>query len=222
MSAKFDTLTALAGRRPRRLALTGLTERTTLGLTDLTEGVVHMVRVAGSQIEISSGDYRKELLARMDVKITESLLVVEAAGAILPRPEEVANEWPDLIPVRGPNEMAAMLGPFYDSSGVMRLLGIPSKQALESRRKKSSLLAMKTGDGKWVYPVFQFKGRAVHPGLVPAIRAFRGQPGWSAGTWFVTPHDDLREQTPLEWARQGGDADWLKVLAARTAHAWAH
>lgn len=125
-----------------------------------------------------------------------------------------------LLPPAAPHALDAEVGPFYDTPGVETLLGGVSKQAVEARRKKHTILAVKTVDGRWAYPTFQFTGDGVDPALVPAIQAFRGAPAWSAALWFVTPNPDLDEVTPLAWARSGRPADALVASAQRTVSEW--
>ena len=95
-----------------------------------------------------------------------------------------------------------------------------SKQAVDARRKKHTLLAVKTAGGRWAYPTFQFTGNAVDPRLVPAIQAFRDAPAWSAALWFVTPNPDLDDATPLAWAREVRPREAVAASARRTAHEW--
>lgn len=116
--------------------------------------------------------------------------------------------------------VAAEIGPFYDTASVQALLGDVSQQAVEGRRQKHTILALKTADGRWAYPTFQFTDRDVDPALVPAIQAFRDAPAWSAALWFVTPNPDLDDATPLVWARTGRPTDALVTSAQRTVREW--
>jgi hypothetical protein len=118
------------------------------------------------------------------------------------------------------NAVAAEIGPFYDTASVQTLLGDVSQQAVEARRQKHTILAVKTSDRRWVYPTFQFTGSDVDPTLVPAIQAFWDAPAWSAALWFVTPNPDLDDATPLEWTRTGLPSDALVTSARRTVREW--
>lgn len=110
-------------------------------------------------------------------------------------------------------------GPFYDTASVQALLGV-SRQAVEARRKKHTILAVQTADGRWAYPTFQFTGGDVDPALVSAIHAFREAPAWSAAVWFLTPNPDLDDAIPLEWVQDRRPTDALVVSAQRTAREW--
>ena len=44
------------------------------------------------------------------------------------------------------------LGPFYSTAGLARVLGGVSRQAIEERRRRRTVLALRTADDAWVYP----------------------------------------------------------------------
>lgn len=90
------------------------------------------------------------------------------------------------------------LGPFYSSAGVMRLLKIPTKQALDDRRRRGTILAAQTADDVWVHPSFQFDPTAhsVRRELAPVLAALKNAPRGGAGLWLVTPHPELQLQAP--------------------------
>ena len=46
-------------------------------------------------------------------------------------------------------------GPFFSTTGIARLLGGVSRQAVEDRRKRHRLIALRTEEGTWLYPAFQ-------------------------------------------------------------------
>ena len=70
---------------------------------------------------------------------------------------EMLNRFAALLPPAAPSTLDAEIGPFYDTAAVAMLLGGVSKQAVEARRKKHTLLTVKTADGRWAYPTFQFE-----------------------------------------------------------------
>ncbi|MFQ5518024.1 MAG: hypothetical protein ACE5E8_10690 [Acidimicrobiia bacterium] len=53
----------------------------------------------------------------------------------------------------------SLLGPFYTASGVARLLGGVSRQAIADRRRRNTLLGLQTTGGTWLHPAVQFDGR---------------------------------------------------------------
>ena len=144
----------------------------------------------------------------------------EAHGVTAPPVAETLGQLVALVPPAAPDALDAEIGPFHETAAVVTLLGGVSKQAVDARRKKHTLLAVKTAGGRWAYPTFQFTGNAVDPRLVPAIQAFRDAPAWSAALWFVTPNPDLDDATPLAWAREVRPREAVAASARRTAHEW--
>jgi hypothetical protein len=96
-----------------------------------------------------------------------------------------------------------------------------SRQAVEHRRKRRSILALQTSERRWIYPTWQFDGPDVMAGLPAVLAAFGDQPAWSVATWLTTPRHDLDDETAVEWLRRGRDRETLLRLARRTASQWA-
>ena len=119
-------------------------------------------------------------------------------SAFLPAPDELAD-------TTARSEYDRLLGPFYSSAGVMRVLGIPTERALAARHKRGTLLALPTSDGVLVYPAFQFDQQAhsVRRSLVPVLAQLKNAPRWGAALWLVTEHDDLEHRSPLIAAAAG-------------------
>ena len=73
------------------------------------------------------------------------------------------------------NKMAEQVGPtFYDTTGVTVVLAGPgrdplSKQAVEHRRRRNTILALQTSDHRWIYPTWQFQDVRVMPELVEVL-----------------------------------------------------
>lgn len=116
------------------------------------------------------------------------------------------------------------LGGFYDATAVARVLARGrrplSRQAVHQRK---GLLALTTGSGRVVYPVFQFAGHSPLPGLdaiqdvVPEELASR----WTLASWLVGPRPAWGGQSPVELLREGdvgrvlaAARDWAAALAA--------
>lgn len=178
------------------------------------------MRVRGQSLAVQPDAWVDQLTRQFKQHLHERAVKWEMLGLVAPPVDEMLNRVTALLPPAAPNALDVEIGPFYDTAGVEALLGGVSKQAVEARRKKHTILAVKTSDGRWAYPTFQFTGSDVDPALVPAIQAFRGAPAWSAALWFVTPNLDLDEVTPLEWARSGRPAEALVGSARRTVSEW--
>jgi hypothetical protein len=91
-------------------------------------------------------------------------------------PEEIGD--PDdlaagALPASHPFD--AVIGPFYDTTGLTKWLGV-SRQALHQRVKVGSILGCPLDDGAIVYPAWQFVDNdATAPGLAD-LRLHRLQP----------------------------------------------
>jgi len=96
---------------------------------------------------------------------------------------------------------AEQLGPPYRQGDVARLLE-KSRQAVSA---DSSLLRLEMRDGEIGYPVFQFDGRRVLPG----IRAVIGILGpvvaspWTIASWLTSASSILDGRTPIQALRDG-------------------
>jgi hypothetical protein len=107
------------------------------------------------------------------------------------------------------------IGPFYDTEGVMTLLGGVTKQAVNDRVRRHRLLALRTGSGRLVYPAFQFDGPRVVTGLGAVLDTLvpDDTEAWLVASWLSTDDPALRDRAPIR-ALHDGDVD-LVVDAAR-------
>lgn len=168
--------------------------------------------------------YKGALLAAVDSELTQVL----RQGDVEVPPGELARRMTRVIPRRlSSNKMAEQIGPlFYDSAGVATILAVPgsrpiSKQAVEQRRSRRTVLALQTSDGKWIYPTWQFVGHKVMPGLGDLLALFQAHSPWSVGTWLTTPSPELGDRTPIQSLQGDGPSDQLRLLSRRTAARWA-
>lgn len=173
-------------------------------------------------------EYLEAFFAELDTTVVPALLQRLRAGAARLSPRELAKRMLAVTPAAAPaNKMAEQVGPdFYDTAGVMVVLAPPgadpiSKQAVEHRRRRRTVLALQTSDGRWIYPAWQFRDHDVMPGLAQVLAVFDEHPNWSVGTWLTTPNKDLDERTPVQWLNEGRDREHLLRLARHTAHRWA-
>lgn len=172
--------------------------------------------------------YREAFLAELDRLVVPTVLQRLSAGATTLPPHELARRMLAVAPAPAPtNPMAEQVGPeFYDTTGVTVVLAAPgadpvSKQAVEHRRRRRTLLALRTADRRWIYPTWQFRGHDVMPGLAEVLAAFGDGPAWSVATWLTTPRADLDGLTAVQWLDQGRDRDALLRLARHAAARWA-
>lgn len=173
-------------------------------------------------------DYGDALIIELDRLVVPTVLKRVRDGAALPPPGELAKRMLAVAPAPVPaNKMAEQIGPeFYDTTGVMVVLAQPgadpiSKQAVEQRRKRRTLLALQTSDSRWIYPIWQFVDHDVMPGLAEVVGVFGDQPMWSIGTWLTTPSVEFDGRSAAEWLAERRDWDHLIRVAKHTAQRWA-
>jgi len=111
---------------------------------------------------------------------------------------------------------AEQLGPAYRQGDVARLLG-KSRQAVSADK---GLLRLEMRDGEIGYPLFQFQGRRVLPGVrdVVGILAPMVATSWTIASWLTSPAVELGDRTPLE-ALRDNHGDRVLALAERFARA---
>lgn len=117
------------------------------------------------------------------------------------------------------------IGPVYRTDQVRALLGGVSRQALNDRVKRSTLLALKTRDGVTVYPAWQFAEGQVLPGLAEVLKVFAADEhgeivdGWTLASWLRTGVDELGGGSVAD-RLLAGDAAAARQAAAHAAARW--
>lgn len=167
-------------------------------------------------------DYEQRVLsavtAGFHVRVTE-LTTAGRDPRVLGDPVDVADRM--LATVPAPHPWDAQIGPFYDTPGLVRMLGI-SKQAIAERVRRRSIIAAATQQGKIVYPTFQFVGNRVLPAVGAIAQVFRATPvdGWAIASWFTTAAQALAGSTPAQWLLEGRAVEPVHELAAAAVHRW--
>ncbi|MEY2589687.1 MAG: hypothetical protein QOJ67_1671 [Acidimicrobiaceae bacterium] len=122
-------------------------------------------------------------------------------------PDDVAARMVATMPQPSPWHS---LGPFYSTKGIARVLGGVSRQAVDDRRRRRTLLALRTADGGWVYPQLQLDDRnRVLDGLAEVLACFDPEivEDWTLTSLLTTAQpalgghsiiDHLRDREPLE------------------------
>jgi hypothetical protein len=114
------------------------------------------------------------------------------------------------------------VGPFYSTTGVCRILGGITRQAVEDRRRRHRLIALRTADGTWVYPAFQFdaENRPI-PAIVDAHRRLEvGRIGaWTAAAALLGQQPELGGRSIVDHVLAGGDPGEYDDLIAETVTA---
>lgn len=111
------------------------------------------------------------------------------------------------------HDWASQLGPALTQRDVAGLLG-KSEQAVS---KDPRLLRLRNRDGRPVYPVFQFDGRALVDGFDEAVAILDSvaEP-LTVAAWFTGSQPDLDDKRPID-ALRSGDIARVIGLAGRFA-----
>lgn len=110
------------------------------------------------------------------------------------------------------------VGPSLTQRDTARLLD-RSEQAVS---KDPRLLRVHRRDGRPVYPVIQFDGRNLKPGVSDVIAALDGAVGELAtAAWLTAANDGVGGRRPIE-ALADGDVDAVLTVARRVANRMRH
>jgi hypothetical protein len=167
----------------------------------------------------SQPTYQQQVIDELSAQLEARLRDVDVST--LGSPIDLARQMAATIPRGSEHPWASQIGPFYDTAGVRALFG-SSRAAVSDRVRRGTLLGALTAGGPMVYPVFQFDGRDVHPGIRATLAEFRGSgiDAWSVASWFTVTADDLQGVTPAEWIRAGHDVTPARSLARETVARW--
>lgn len=142
---------------------------------------------------------RQQLIALIMERISDDRLAAALnSGETL---ERLADRMAATVPVQGDLDKA--VGPFYDTAGLVKWLGV-TKQAIAYRVEHKSLLGVRSSDGHWMYPSFQFTtDGASLPRLSEVVNAI--DPGktdaWQTAIWLNHPAPRFDGMTPAEALR---------------------
>lgn len=118
-------------------------------------------------------------------------------------PDELVDRMLAVVPNRSPWNG---LGPFYSTRAVAQVLGGITRQAIEDRRRRHRIVALRTADGGWVYPAFQFgDDNRIVPGLpkVLATLSKTGLSDWTVASMLVARQPELGRRSIVEHLRDG-------------------
>lgn len=154
-----------------------------------------------------------------------------AASLSVPAPEALAARQvggsPDSTVTHAITDgaLAEAVGSAWSSAKLRAELGNVTRQALNQRVQRGTLLGLPTSDGATVYPIFQFVRRGgkvdVRPGLRGMLKALHGQDPWTIAVALRTPAPELDGATPVDWEKRGGDESVLESLAEEMLREWA-
>lgn len=171
---------------------------------------------------------RDPYVERVSSRVTEGLarrvgaLRQQGHGAdALGDPDDLAARMLATVPEPSPWDE---LGPFYSTAGLARVLGGVSRQAIEERRRRRTVLALRTADDVWVYPAFQLDDHnRVVRGLADVLDRFHPHApddDWMIASFLAAPQPGLGGATVVEHLRAGGDLVPVLALADERADRW--
>lgn len=118
--------------------------------------------------------------------------------------EDLADRMVAALPDPATAALDDAVGPFYDTSGLSRWLGV-SRQAVHKRIGKT-LLAVHTEENDILYPAFQFTEHGdTLPHLMDAVRELSTglTDEWAIAMWLNTPVADLDGRSITECLKAG-------------------
>jgi hypothetical protein len=175
--------------------------------------VAYRARSRDEYVEALVDELRKLML-----DLPETIDMEDRLGS----PTEAAERLAALVPRVSP--WSAAIGPVYTQPQVRMLTGAGSRQALADRVARRTLLGLHTSDGHVVYPVFQFTGSQVLPGLNKVLQAVGDSvDGWTLASWLRARQPGLDGKTIIEHLMLKGGADEKILDVTRNAVArWSH
>ncbi len=118
-----------------------------------------------------------------------------------------------------------VLAPLFDVEQAQAVLKVSSRQAVSDLAKRERILAVDGSGGRKLYPGFQFgpNGRP-YPEVAQVIRIFSGvvETPYTIASWFVSPQDLLKGETPAAWMRTRREPELLLAAARRSADRLSH
>ena len=100
-----------------------------------------------------------------------------------------------------------------------------TRQAIEERRRRRTVLALRTADDVWVYPAFQLDDRnRVVRGLPQVLERFHPETRddeWMVAAFVAASQPGLDDRSIVEHLRSGGELAPVLALADERAQRWA-
>ena len=169
--------------------------------------------------------YVAQVAARVNAELSRRVGTLRERGVdpdSLGDPDALAARMLAAVPEPSP---WSELGPFYSTTGIARVLGGISRQAVEERRRRRTILALRTADGVWVYPAFQLDDHnRVVRGLAEVLDRFgphTADDEWMVASFLAAPQPGLEGDSVVDHLRAGGDLAAVLALAAERAQRWA-
>lgn len=104
-------------------------------------------------------------------------------------------------------------GGAYEVSAVAEFLGI-TPAAVHQRRHRGTLLAVRSANGQWVYPAFQFEPPALANEIGPLLTAFRPEEPWTKLSVLLSAAPSLGGKRPIDALREGDLEGAIEAVAS--------
>lgn len=124
-----------------------------------------------------------------------------------------------------PPPLESELGPFYSLPSLVAKWDV-TRQAINARVHRHTLLGLPTTNNRTIFPAFQFtqEDGTLHvlPGLSDVLRALAagGAGPTLMAVWLVTPQEELGDRAAVDVLREDGNARRVLPLAERDAARW--
>jgi len=114
-------------------------------------------------------------------------------------------------------DLLARAGGALTAEEVAAVLGV-SSNAVHTRHHRGTLLAVRDGTGKFLYPACQFGNGGSLPGLDLVLAAFTVQGEWTRLSVLLAPAPALGGATPLDALRREDVAGAVEAVSSYGEH----
>ena len=184
------------------------------------------VEAAASVLRAANDELRGVLVARVlgwfargmalvdREQMVEALSASEGYEAVLPLIEDLVLEDARRSPmararlrgIRRKGEVLEAEGGSVGTAEAAEILGGISKQAVDKRRERRTILALPRGGGEYAFPLWQFDEGTrdgLLPGLARVLRSFSVENPWMRAEFMLAPNARLGGKRPLDALREG-------------------
>ncbi|WP_235681080.1 hypothetical protein [Tomitella gaofuii] len=167
----------------------------------------------------TADEFKRELRRYVDERIDALQIPTEHIDLLDAR--AVAGHMIASIPALHLHPYDEAAGPFYDSAGLEKWLGV-SRQAINKRVHSGTLISARLGGGKHVYPAWQFMPNGqVYPALLPAWLLLRKHSdAWTAILWLSADDPELDGHSAADWLTSDRDPEPVYAAARADVARW--